>query len=303
VHRVVRLDAACLRRWPLPVPSPDGDKETRGNVLVIGGSREIPGAALLAATAALRAGAGKLTVATAASVAVALAVALPEARVVSVRETRTGAFLFDDLEVFGQEFDAVLIGPGMREDAATTRFVTSALPLFGDAKIVLDASAMNAIVGLRAHRRKARSDAPKQSILLTPHAGELAHLSGLEKESLLANPIPIALSLAAEWRVTIAFKAATTVIGSAAGTAWKHDGGDIGLAVSGSGDALSGLIIGLAARGASLEQAAAWAVVAHARAGKAAARQYGALGYLAREIVLEIPRALTALSTSRRRAS
>ena len=72
------VDTALLRGWPLPQPDPDGDKETRGRVLVIAGSREMPGAALLAATAALRAGAGRLTVATADGIAPGVALALPE---------------------------------------------------------------------------------------------------------------------------------------------------------------------------------------------------------------------------------
>ena len=83
----VEVDDAFLRGWPLPQPDADGDKEERGRVLVIAGSREMPGALILAANAALNAGAGKLTVATAASVARLVATALPEARVIELAET------------------------------------------------------------------------------------------------------------------------------------------------------------------------------------------------------------------------
>src|SRR5215204_5611724 len=78
------VDSALLHGWPLPQPDPEGDKETRGRTLVIAGSREMPGAALLAATAALRAGAGRLTVATAASIAPGVALTLPEGRVIAL---------------------------------------------------------------------------------------------------------------------------------------------------------------------------------------------------------------------------
>src|ERR1700712_2540873 len=91
----VTVDAAALRAWPLPMPSSDGDKEQRGHVLILGGSREMPGAVILAATAALRAGAGKLTIATGASVAQLVALALPEARVIGLAETEEGGFTED----------------------------------------------------------------------------------------------------------------------------------------------------------------------------------------------------------------
>ena len=84
------ITPARLRDWPLPMPTPDGDKEVRGHLLIIGGSREMPGAILLAATAALRAGAGKLTLATAASVAPQVAIAMPEAKVIALEETAHG---------------------------------------------------------------------------------------------------------------------------------------------------------------------------------------------------------------------
>jgi len=86
----VAVDAGLLRRWPIAAPPAHGDKEERGRVLVIAGSRELPGAAILAAEAAVRAGAGKLVVASGASVAAGLAIALPEARVVALAEGKAG---------------------------------------------------------------------------------------------------------------------------------------------------------------------------------------------------------------------
>jgi NAD(P)H-hydrate repair Nnr-like enzyme with NAD(P)H-hydrate dehydratase domain len=96
----------------------------------------------------------------------------------------------------------------------------------------------------------------------------------------------------------VALKGALTVIAAPSGMQWCHRGGNSGLAISGSGDVLAGLIAGLAARGASLEQAAAWGVALHAMAGEQLALKHGPLGYLAREISGEIPALLRALTTA-----
>jgi NAD(P)H-hydrate repair Nnr-like enzyme with NAD(P)H-hydrate dehydratase domain len=84
-------------------------------------------------------------------------------------------------------------------------------------------------------------------------------------------------------------KGASTFIAAVNGEMWRHDGANVGLAVSGSGDTLAGIIGGLAARGAALEQASAWGVVLHARAGDALAARFGPLGYFARELAAEVP--------------
>ena len=111
----VDADLALLRRWKLPDLTNAESKEDRGRILVIGGSREIPGAALLAGHASLRAGAGKLHIATVAEVAPALAIAMPEARVTGLPATTSGelAAPSDSLLVAAKQSDALLIGPGM----------------------------------------------------------------------------------------------------------------------------------------------------------------------------------------------
>ena len=118
-----------LRGWQLPEPT--GDKNTRGSILVIGGSAETPGAVLLAAEAAMRAGAGKLQVATVASVAAHAAAALPEALVRSLPETDGGAISADAADAvrdLAEAADAVLIGPGMADKEVTQEFGARVLP-------------------------------------------------------------------------------------------------------------------------------------------------------------------------------
>jgi ADP-dependent NAD(P)H-hydrate dehydratase len=303
--RITHLNSEILRAWPLPMPSAAGDKEERGRILVIGGSREIPGAVILAANAALRAGAGKLAIATVASVAQLVALAIPESRVIGLPETAEGGIAPSAaaaLEAFGNKLDAVLIGPGMQDEAATCDFVRALMPRLGDVSIVLDAYAMSVVSDRQASgsppddKHRQHGSSLNQPVLLTPHAGEMAHLSGLDKNAVLAQPRAIACSAARRWNAVVALKGATTFIATPNGRVWQHDGGNIGLAISGSGDTLSGIIAGLAARGAPLEQASAWGVALHARAGEHLATRFGPLGYLAREIAAEVPGLMHALT-------
>jgi hydroxyethylthiazole kinase-like uncharacterized protein yjeF len=280
------IDEQLLRRWPLPKLSADGDKKSRGRLLIVAGSAENPGGAVLAADAALRAGAGKLTIATVASRAVGIAMTVPEARVIDLPENSTGGIAAHAETAFGalrDAFDTVLIGPGMLDEYGSCEFARALAPKLGQTKIILDAAAMASAPHL--------GDGIER--LITPHAGEMAHLCGVSSESI--EPAAAALALAAEWRTTVALKGSTTVIGVPSGRLLCHRGGNVGLAVSGSGDVLAGIIAGLAARGATLEQAAAWGVFLHARAGVVLAGRSGPVGFLPREISGEIPALLKSL--------
>jgi hydroxyethylthiazole kinase-like uncharacterized protein yjeF len=285
------VDTSLLRSWPLPVPSNDADKEDRGHVLVLGGSREMPGAVILAATAALRAGAGKLTIATGRSVAQLVALAIPESRVLGLAENDAGGFTVEAvaaLDPLADKISAILIGPGMQDEAATARLVHALLPRLdgSDTKVLLDAEAMGAVLHPPAGNPPFRFNVP---VLLTPHAGEMAHLTGIAKDEIAAAPDRHAVEAAHEWNAVVALKGARTVIAAPGGERWQHEGGNVGLATSGSGDVLAGIVAGLAARGAGLAQAVAWGVALHARAGERLAERFGRLGYLARELCDVIP--------------
>ena len=282
----VDVDDECLQRWPLPQPDADGDKETRGRVLVIAGSREMPGALILAANAALNAGAGKLTVATAASVARLVATALPEARVIELAETAAGGIDRSAVERVREllpHVDAVLIGPGMQDEPAVCDFCAALLDHLSAPMLVLDAAAMG-VVGPTPSIEKFSSPT-----ILTPHAGELAHLTAGDKKDIGLHPARSAAEASQRWNAVVALKGATTFIAAPAGSLWRHTGGNVGLAISGSGDVLAGIIAGLASRGATAEQAAVWGVALHARAGERLAERSGPLGYLARDLSAEAP--------------
>jgi NAD(P)H-hydrate repair Nnr-like enzyme with NAD(P)H-hydrate dehydratase domain len=146
--------------------------------------------------------------------------------------------------------------------------------------VVLDALAMDIV-----QRRSPLA----QPLLLTPHAGEMAHLSGLSKEAVLADPGRAVIDAAFRWQAVVALKGARTLIARPGGGRWRHEGGHPGLATSGSGDVLAGLIAGLAAQQVGLDQACAWGVVLHALAGAKLGRRCGPTGYLARELPAQIP--------------
>jgi hydroxyethylthiazole kinase-like uncharacterized protein yjeF len=288
----IELTPKRLRAWPLPPVGGEADKEVRGRVLVIAGSREIVGAALLAGTAALRAGAGKLVIATARSVAGAIAIAMPEARVIGLPETQAGGL--DPagtllLEEPAGAADAVLAGPGFADEAASIAFTLRLLPMLRGTPLVLDALAMNV---------QREVECFGQPVLLSPHAGEMAQLCGDAKEQ-VANDDLCALQAAHAWNACVVLKGAATRIAHPSGRNWRHESAVPSLATSGSGDVLAGLIAGLAARGAPLEQAAAWGVVLHAMAGARLARRLGPLGLLARELPAEVPALMQGLCARR----
>jgi len=279
------LDPASLAQMPLPADR-TGDKETRGRVLIIGGSLESPGGAMLAGIAALRAGAGKLQVAVAEAVQPHVAVALPEAMVVPMPADVTAAARLA-CELF-QKADAAVVGPGMMDEAMVARLTSALLKVRGGPPLVLDAAALAALRpdSVRIHGRT----------ILTPHAGEMARLSGWSKQQVEADPLAIAREIAARYGAVVAMKGACTYVVAPDGTALRHPDGVFGLATSGSGDTLAGVMGGLLARGASTLEAAAWGVYLHGQAGVRLAKKVGPLGFLAREILDEIAPAMAAAS-------
>lgn len=289
-----------MRAWALPQPDAAGDKEARGRVLVVGGAPEMPGAVILAATAALRAGAGKLQIATCRSIAQVVGAAVPEARVFALPETKAGAIAASAAAAIAEranDVQAVLVGPGMVDENAVRRLMKGLLPRLESPVVVLDAAALSCVTDdercLHGLNRQ---------VVLTPHAGEMAMMLGISKEEIEGAPQEKAQQAARALRAVIALKGAETFIcAPVGGKAYCNRTGNVGLATSGSGDTLSGIIAGLAARGAAPLQAAAWGVYLHGRAGNSLARRMGQLGFLARELLAEIPRLMSGLEERKKR--
>jgi ADP-dependent NAD(P)H-hydrate dehydratase len=289
-----------LKRFALPQPDDDDDKEERGRVLVVGGAAEMPGAVILAATAALRAGAGKLQIATARSISQLVAAAVPEARVFALPETAKGALAVSaagTIAEHARRAQAVLIGPGMVDEEAVIRLLKALLPLINGPTLILDAAAL-ACVSSNAKCLHGL----KGQVVLTPHAGEMASMLGEEKSHINFDPLATAKRAARHLRAVVALKGAKTYI-AAPGVEeiYCNQTGNVGLATSGSGDTLSGIIAGLAARGARPLQAAIWGVYLHGSAGDRLAKRMGRLGFLARELLAEVPCLMSELDGTRKR--
>jgi len=272
------VTSGLLRDWPLPSLDDDDDKHDRGTVLVVGGSVSVPGAALLAGTAALRAGAGRLMVATTRSTAVALGVALPEALVAGLPETGEGGVdpsALDEVIGMVDRASAVVIGPGMMDAPAVAGLCEGVLERVDHdgPVVVLDAAAVTALP----------ADRPLwDRVVLTPNRTELDAISGGGPETVAADRTAV---VAVRGRIA-----------APDGRVWHHDGGTVGLATSGSGDVLAGVIAGLAARGADAAQATVWGVHAHGRAGERLAARVG-VGFLARQLLDELPAAFRELAS------
>jgi ADP-dependent NAD(P)H-hydrate dehydratase len=277
-----------LSRFPLPTLADTDDKEGRGSVLVVAGGAQVPGAGILTGLAALRAGAGKLRIAATRPCAIALGIAVPEAAILATPCTPAGeispAGALAVLADAASRTDAVVVGPGMMDEAGAARLALALIAAANDAAFVIDAAALT---GLDLSVRD--TQALNGRLVVTPHAGEMAKLIGRDKKAVRADPVGAALQVSEALEAVVVMKGQTTFVVTPERRIWRHDGGVVGLGTSGSGDVLAGVIAGCLARGASPETAAIWGVCAHAQAGVILSEKMGAVGLLARELLAEIP--------------
>ena len=289
-----RITPQLLRSLPLPWPDKDTDKNSRGTVLIAGGSLTSPGAALLSGEAALRAGAGKVSLAVPRPLAIEIAVAFPEAGVHGFATSRDGTprpgVAAREISALLSEADVGLIGPGLADEAVAQDLAHRLLDSNGAARFVIDALSLTGLWSEAALVARHRG-----SLAITSHPGEMATLAGLPIEAVCADPLRVAADAAAHLQCLVVLKGATTVVAQPEGPAYVHDGDCVGLATSGSGDVLAGVLAALMARGAAPSVAAVWAVYLHARAGVALSERIGPLGFLARELPAEIPRLMESL--------
>ena len=269
----------ALREWELPTAA--GSKYSRGQVVVVGGAARSPGAALLAGEAALRVGCGRLTLAVAASVATGIAIALPECGVVALEETgdaHVRGDRIDSAETDLGDADAVLVGPGLDDAEQTAELVRRVASLVGaHTAVVLDAFALGVLAELRDE-----VGALEGRLVLTPNVDEAGRLTGRRVDDLHESLADIAN----RYRAVVSCQ---NLIVASNGDSWSIGTGTVGLATSGSGDVLAGAVAGLCGRGATSAQAAVWGTYLHATAGDTLATRVGPVGFLARELLPELP--------------
>ncbi|MDD3905212.1 MAG: NAD(P)H-hydrate dehydratase [Candidatus Omnitrophica bacterium] len=282
-------------RDAFPKRRSDSHKGDFGRVLVVAGSCGYTGAAYLAAQAAVRAGSGLVTLAVPESIHGILASKLTEVMVKPFAETPERALDLDaqsELLSFAKKCSVFAVGPGLSQDKATAQLVRRIAPRL-KGPIVLDADGISAFCGYTDALKKATGSGA--SIVLTPHPGELAKLTGRSVEDIQKSRKDIALKVACEYNIVLVLKGHGTVVADPSGKLYINDTGNPGMASGGVGDVLTGVIAAFLAQGANTFDAAVLGVYFHGLAGDIAAKEKGILSLIATDILDKLPEALRQL--------
>jgi NAD(P)H-hydrate epimerase len=271
---------------------PQGNKGDYGHALIAAGSVGKSGAAVLASWAALRAGAGLVTVATPEPVLPSVAAHTPEVMTEPLPATETGSIALRAVE--HGYFDALVkgkralaVGPGLTTHRETQEFVRAVVGKRAT-RIVLDADGLNAFAGRAAELHDARG-----GLAITPHPGEMARLLGGSIPDVQARRMDVALQAAADWNCVVILKGHQTLTAAPAGGVWVNSTGNPGMGTGGTGDVLTGMLAGLTAqyRGAEWAQVLSFGVYLHGLAGDLAYADSGEAPLLASDLIRFIPQA------------
>ena len=271
----------------------DVHKNNFGHVLILAGSSRMLGAAALSGLAAMRCGAGLVTLGVPRSLNLTLQRKIsPVLMTLPLNETPQQSFsarAYQELQKIKTRFDAVAIGPGLSTHRDTQRFIlkviaTACWPL------VIDADAINALAADPEILKKTEGIK-----ILTPHLGEMARLTKLSKEEIERNRIQVAKSFAKEFKCIVVLKGHRSVVASANGQTYVNRTGNPGMATAGSGDVLTGMIAAFLGQGVPDFEAAKFAVTLHGKAGDFAAQAKTKIAMIASDIIDQIPHALRTL--------
>lgn len=280
---VEAFDQVRATAWRLRAPALDAllpqrartaHKGSAGHVLLVGGDHGMGGAVLLAAGAALRAGAGLVSVASRPGHVAPLLARTPEAMAHAIEDP-------GDLPPLLAVADVCAVGPGLGRDRWGASLLSAAIA--GGHALVIDADALNL---LAASRRSLPTDA-----VLTPHPGEAARLLGQSVKEVQRDRIAAARALCTRLGCVVVLKGAGTVVAAPGGDTWIIDAGNPGMAVGGMGDALTGIIAALRAQGLAAAEAAVAGALLHAVAGDRAAAVHGSRGLLPSDLIAALGRA------------
>ncbi|MFY9805629.1 MAG: NAD(P)H-hydrate dehydratase [Candidatus Acidiferrales bacterium] len=285
------IDAREVSRFALPRRA-DGNKGNYGHALIVAGSLGKSGAAVLASWAALRVGAGLVTVATPEPVLPIVAAHTPEIMTEPLPATDAGTISMRSFEY--ERFDklvkgkrALAIGPGLSTQDETQQFVHAVVGK-RTVPIILDADGLNAFAG-RAPELKSGSG----PLALTPHPGEMARLLRCEIKDVQARRIELARKSASDWNAFVILKGYQTVIASPDGQTFINSTGNPGMATGGTGDVLTGMLSGLTAQFGTSDwvRVLAFGVYLHGLAGDIAYADTDEAPLMASDLILAIPRA------------
>ena len=272
----------------IPSRKAEYNKGNCGKVAVISGSTGMAGSGCLTAKACLRTGSGLVYMAVPSNLLNIYQTVVPEAVAVSLADSRDTISdkNLDEITELIKKCDAAAIGPGLSSSKSIYNIIRG-LAETSDLPIILDADALNVIAG--------NTDifgAFKNQVVITPHPGEMARLTGLDIPYIQSNRIEVAKKYAALWGITVVLKGARTVVADKNGHVYINSTGNPGMATAGSGDSLTGIIASLTGQGAEAVFAAVAGVYLHGLAGDIAALTKGEYGLTAMDIVDNIPAAI-----------
>lgn len=285
-------------RSVLPVRALTANKGTFGRVMVVAGSINYVGAAYLACAGATRAGAGLVTLATAASLHPVLAGKLTEVTHLPLPDAGPGilgpaaaAIVLEALPAY----NVLLFGCGLGQADATVGFVER---LVAGAKnlgihLVADADGLNILSRSRRWWQMLPDDA-----IVTPHPGEMSRLTDMTVEAIQSDRLGLAAGMAQEWRKTVVLKGAYTVV-AGPGNVLVSPFANPGLATAGTGDVLAGAVAGMLAQGLAPLDAAMAAVYVHGKAGEMVSRRFGDAGIVAGDLLPVLPLAAKSIKRER----
>ncbi|MDI6870689.1 MAG: NAD(P)H-hydrate dehydratase [Bacillota bacterium] len=280
-------------RAALPLRPVDAHKGSFGHALLVGGSPGLTGAVALAGEAALRMGAGKVTVAVPRSLNPILEVKLTEVMSLPLAETEAQtieAGAAEPLLAWAGRCQAVGLGGGMGTDEGGGDFLRDFLAGL-NLPVVLDADALR-LMAARPELFREILAGRRQPAVLTPHPGEMAALMSLPVDAVERYRVDAAREVAQSWRSVLVLKGAHTVIATPDGELFLNPTGNPGLATGGTGDVLTGAITSLLAQGMTPVRAAVAGVYLHGLAGDLAAKERGPVGMAASDVVRQLPRAI-----------
>jgi len=291
--RVHLLTRNAVRDLVTPRP-PDSHKGDFGTVLLVAGSMGKTGAAYLAALGALRSGAGLVTVAVPAGCQSIVAGMAPEYMTEPIREGSEGLDADDVNRLLDLTRDVITIGPGLGQAPGTKRFVRVLLDR-ATAPVVIDADGINAF----ADDPDVLTGREGRAVVITPHPGELARLTGMSTEEIQANRIEVARNFAREHRLHVILKGHRTLIATPDGTVFINPTGNPGMATGGTGDVLAGMVAAWLAQLLDAEAACKLAVYLHGLAGDLAEREEGEVAMTAGDVIANLGPAFNDLTGPR----
>lgn len=224
--------------------TPESYKNTHGHVLVAAGSRDYTGAAALCGNAAMRSGAGLVTVATPVSAQAPVATSLmPEVMTTALAETDRGVISDDAIDHFlklSSKATVVAIGPGLTSDDERTRQFVRSVVERRSQPVVIDADGLNCL----APWPESLTGSEQYPLILTPHPGEMLRLIGTDNKTALAGRVSVAREFAIKHKVILVLKGSRSIVASPDGNVFVNPTGNAGLGTAGAGDTLTGLIAG-----------------------------------------------------------